>query len=1416
MCTHYVDINSIGGACSDSNSGTSETNPWCTLGKAASTAAAGNVVCVRAGTYSETLRPANSGTAGNLITFKAYPGEECTMSTDYTVRPTCSVWIGGATINRNYVKVEGFEFANHPGEPIVCGINTNNISIVNNYIHDSGDNGISCVISNNLLIERNYIRDTGNNGMDLRIGIGISTNITIRGNAILDTECDGMDFTGNNIVFENNVLGIIDRFSGCHQDGMEVTEPVNGLIIRNNRIFDYTQLIYLAPDGPSIENVEIYGNIIYLVNYGGDAPGIVVGSPVRNVSIHSNTFGDLHGNAGIRMSGGDDVTARNNIFYIGRISGGDDPELNSNYNIFFSPTGGRIIDSETNLDTYRSTHPGRETNSIQADPLFVNYDYIGKSSFDFRLKSASPAIDKGDPNLAALFTLPLPFKDTDGTSRPQGSALDMGAYEFPQIVSCNTNADCNNGLFCDGQEVCSAGLCSDSADPCIADSYSCTTTCDEATDSCNVLNNAACNDNNACTINDRCVGATGDSITGCAYDFAASGTSCTISGAQCAPAQQCNGAGTCTATANVALCTNPNNCASVSCNANNYQCEYSGCACQTSSSTWTNNGFTSQTGTFTVEFDSTPNNAAMDGVIGLSNGAQTAYSSFSALVRFNSGGVIDVYDSTGYRADVLVPYTASTAYHIKMIVNVPAQTYDAFVRVGSGSEQQIANDYRFRSTALATSLNNWAIYSSSGTLNVCNFVLSTPLTCTDNDLDGYNQSASGCGTADCNDNNALEKPGQIWYVDSDNDGYSTLLAVTQCSRPLGYKAASELISISGDCNDANPSIKPGATEICDGLDNNCDTTIDNGGNALCNNGAFCDGVEICGGTSGCQVGTVPCNPATHTCIEATDSCQLLPGTCTTNADCSDGIFCNGAESCVGGSCIAGTQVVCNDNITCTIDSCSAVFDTCVFSANHAGCDNGQYCDGTELCVVDVGCQTGTPITCAPDSFSCTDDTCNEVTDECIYQENNAGCPLYSQGQICSIANFPAPTGCGFVQNCVDADNDGLLDYNINKCPIGKDYCDYTNKTYFENNPNELIRYLPDRGDYNISEVNLSNIFNYSNFTIKLENIGEIIFREGINLIRINESGCFEKLNFNITDLIKIEDKRIFVNGSMHSEFSKPAKLIFQNINFVQPKILRDGAECSSSACLIVNYSNNRLEVEVPGFSLYEVVEGFVSPPPGDGGGGGGGGGGGTRPRACAVEWACTSWGDCIDGIQTRTCFDNKNCNVLTNKPTERQECRLTAGIVTNETAVAPGDIVGETVKWFTEKAVIILIVVLTIVLIAIIIVLTVTRSRKTENKKQELISGSMGNRFMNYVQENKLVSFLIVFIFSLFLLSVVFNDKNKILLSPSDALGSNFAIGISLIVLLILIILLLKGEKKEGGIERDREKVLKNIRKEFR
>ena len=63
-----------------------------------------------------------------------------------------------------------------------------------------------------------------------------------------------------------------------------------------------------------------------------------------------------------------------------------------------------------------------------------------------------------------------------------------------------------------------------------------------------------------------------------------------------------------------------------------------------------------------------------------------------------------------------------------------------------------------------------------------------------------------------------------WYKDADGDGYSDGTSQISVDRPAtDYYQESELTATSGDCNDNDDSIYPGATEICDdGIDQDCD------------------------------------------------------------------------------------------------------------------------------------------------------------------------------------------------------------------------------------------------------------------------------------------------------------------------------------------------------------------------------------------------------------------------------------------------------------------------------------------------------------------------------------------------------------------------------------------------------------------
>jgi beta-lactamase superfamily II metal-dependent hydrolase len=86
---------------------------------------------------------------------------------------------------------------------------------------------------------------------------------------------------------------------------------------------------------------------------------------------------------------------------------------------------------------------------------------------------------------------------------------------------------------------------------------------------------------------------------------------------------------------------------------------------------------------------------------------------------------------------------------------------------------------------------------------------------------------------------------QTWYTDADADGYGSMVpgeSSQSCTQPAGMAPE------ANDCNDDDPAIHPGATEICsNGIDEDCSSAADDDCPVVCGDDYVTPGVEECDG-----------------------------------------------------------------------------------------------------------------------------------------------------------------------------------------------------------------------------------------------------------------------------------------------------------------------------------------------------------------------------------------------------------------------------------------------------------------------------------------------------------------------------------------------------------------------------------------
>ena len=207
--TYYVD--NTNALCTDTGSGTTTALPFCTIGKGASIAVAGDTVRVLGGTYAETVSGPNSGSAGNPITFSAVSG--------VTVTGDGSASGGNAfrISSQSYIIVVGFTVTGTADDGIDVS-DSNHITLSSNHVSYSGSpasgstrGGIYFNSTTDSTIKGNTFDHNSSHGIYLNGSSGntISDNVSFANAEQFQRSASGIYFyaSNNNTILHNITYG---------------------------------------------------------------------------------------------------------------------------------------------------------------------------------------------------------------------------------------------------------------------------------------------------------------------------------------------------------------------------------------------------------------------------------------------------------------------------------------------------------------------------------------------------------------------------------------------------------------------------------------------------------------------------------------------------------------------------------------------------------------------------------------------------------------------------------------------------------------------------------------------------------------------------------------------------------------------------------------------------------------------------------------------------------------------------------------------------------------------------------------------------------------------------------------------------------------------------------------------------------
>ena len=332
-------------------------------------------------------------------------------------------------------------------------------------------------------------------------------------------------------------------------------------------------------------------------------------------------------------------------------------------------------------------------------------------------------------------------------------------------------------------------------------------------------------------------------------------------------------------------------------------------------------------------------------------------------------------------------------------------------------------DARFNPSAIESDCEDPSDYNCDGSVGYAdddNDGFAACAECDDSDADVNPDADETCTGVDdnCNgltdDQDPLLEGGSTWYADADGDGVGTSRVTTEaCEAPDAYVAS------SNDCDDLDASTYPGAPELCDETDNDCDGSVDEGVGFTWYADADGDGYGDA--------------------ASSTTACDAPPGYSANGDDCDDSApsahpggveVCNGADDDCDGV-VDGPSAL--NATTWYADSDSDGYGDAATSTDACSAPSGFVADGTDCNDADTGANPGATETC-----NGVDDNCDGTTDEASAIDATT---WYADADGDGYGSSTTPqtacsAGAGYVADDTDCD-----DSNASANPSATEICD---------------------------------------------------------------------------------------------------------------------------------------------------------------------------------------------------------------------------------------------------------------------------------------------------------------------------------------------------------------------------------------